>query len=152
MAVEVCADSRQIFEAVIAVASGKKSKSELSGVGEEEFAPWIIGPVMSGRPLRQKIGELVDRQPCPANQGSQGSAVEFIVQGNGQNRDGAGLDQSHVAATPPVFDPAGPGKSTDRLGTGTNRCTTRLIRDRSSRLFALSHSASPLRKPQKLWE
>jgi hypothetical protein len=23
-----------------------KSKRELSGVGEEEFAPWIIGPVM----------------------------------------------------------------------------------------------------------
>jgi altronate hydrolase len=33
-------------EEVIAVASGKRSKSELSGVGEEEFAPWIIGPVM----------------------------------------------------------------------------------------------------------
>jgi altronate hydrolase len=37
---------RQIFEEVIAVASGRRSKSELSGVGEEEFAPWIIGPVM----------------------------------------------------------------------------------------------------------
>jgi arabinonate dehydratase len=37
---------RQVFEEVIAVASGKRSKSELSGVGEEEFAPWIIGPVM----------------------------------------------------------------------------------------------------------
>src|SRR5262252_6062798 len=37
---------RQIFEEIIAVASGKKSRSELSGVGEEEFAPWIIGPVM----------------------------------------------------------------------------------------------------------
>ncbi|HXJ84961.1 MAG TPA: altronate dehydratase family protein [Candidatus Methylomirabilis sp.] len=37
---------RQIFEEVIAVASGKRTKSELSGVGEEEFAPWIIGPVM----------------------------------------------------------------------------------------------------------
>jgi len=37
---------RQIFEEVIAVASGKKSKSELSGVGEEEFAPWMIGPVL----------------------------------------------------------------------------------------------------------
>jgi len=36
----------QIFEEIVAVASGKKSKSELSGVGEEEFAPWIIGPVM----------------------------------------------------------------------------------------------------------
>src|SRR5438552_3858627 len=37
---------RQIFEEVVAVASSKKSKSELSGVGEEEFAPWMIGPVM----------------------------------------------------------------------------------------------------------
>jgi altronate hydrolase len=37
---------RQIFEEIVAVASGKKTKSELSGVGEEEFAPWIIGPVM----------------------------------------------------------------------------------------------------------
>jgi altronate hydrolase len=37
---------RQILEEIIAVASGKRSKSELSGVGEEEFAPWIIGPVM----------------------------------------------------------------------------------------------------------
>jgi altronate hydrolase len=36
----------QIFEEIVAVASGKRSKSELSGVGEEEFAPWIIGPVM----------------------------------------------------------------------------------------------------------
>ena len=33
---------RQIFEEIVAVASGKRSKSELSGVGEEEFAPWII--------------------------------------------------------------------------------------------------------------
>jgi altronate hydrolase len=37
---------RQIFEEVVAVASGKKTKSELAGVGEEEFAPWIMGPVM----------------------------------------------------------------------------------------------------------
>lgn len=37
---------RQIFEEVLAVASGTRTKSELSGVGEEEFAPWIIGPVM----------------------------------------------------------------------------------------------------------
>jgi len=37
---------QQIFEEIVAVASGKRSKSELSGVGEEEFAPWIIGPVM----------------------------------------------------------------------------------------------------------
>jgi altronate hydrolase len=37
---------RRIFEEVVAVASGKKSKSELSGVGEEEFAPWMMGPVL----------------------------------------------------------------------------------------------------------
>jgi altronate hydrolase len=37
---------RAIFEEVVAVASGRKTKSEILGVGEEEFAPWIIGPVM----------------------------------------------------------------------------------------------------------
>ena len=37
---------RQIFEELVAVASGKKTKSELAGMGEEEFAPWIMGPVM----------------------------------------------------------------------------------------------------------
>jgi altronate hydrolase len=36
----------QIFEEILAVASGKKTKSELSGVGEEEFAPWSIGPTL----------------------------------------------------------------------------------------------------------
>jgi len=37
---------RQIFEEILAVASGKKTKSEQSGVGEEEFAPWSIGPTL----------------------------------------------------------------------------------------------------------
>ena len=37
---------RRIFEEIIAVASRKQTKSEQSGVGEEEFAPWIIGPVL----------------------------------------------------------------------------------------------------------
>jgi altronate hydrolase len=37
---------RQIFEDIIAVAGGKKTKSELNGVGEEEFAPWSIGPTL----------------------------------------------------------------------------------------------------------
>ena len=36
----------QIVEEVIAVASGKKSKSEAQGIGEEEFAPWIMGATM----------------------------------------------------------------------------------------------------------
>jgi altronate hydrolase len=37
---------RRIFEEIVLVASGKSSKSELSGVGEEEFAPWMLGPVL----------------------------------------------------------------------------------------------------------
>lgn len=34
----------RIFEKIIAVASGEKTKSELSGLGDEEFAPWQLGP------------------------------------------------------------------------------------------------------------
>ncbi len=34
---------QEIFEMILAVASGQKSKSEDLGVGEEEFAPWPIG-------------------------------------------------------------------------------------------------------------
>jgi altronate hydrolase len=37
---------RQIFELTLEVASGKKTKSELNGYGDEEFAPWSIGPVL----------------------------------------------------------------------------------------------------------
>ena len=37
---------RQIFEEILAVASGQKTKSERNGVGEEEFAPWNIGPTL----------------------------------------------------------------------------------------------------------
>jgi altronate hydrolase len=37
---------RQIFEEILAVAGGKKTKSELNDVGEEEFAPWSIGPTL----------------------------------------------------------------------------------------------------------
>ena len=32
-----------IFDRILSVASGEKSKSEALGVGEEEFAPWPIG-------------------------------------------------------------------------------------------------------------
>lgn len=35
---------REIFEEVIAVASGKKTKSEAQGIGDEEFHPWTYGP------------------------------------------------------------------------------------------------------------
>ncbi len=37
---------REIFEMVIAVASGQPSKSEAQGVGEEEFNPWILGAML----------------------------------------------------------------------------------------------------------
>jgi len=36
---------QRLFEKIIAVASGAKTKSELAGMGDEEFAPWQLGPV-----------------------------------------------------------------------------------------------------------
>jgi altronate hydrolase len=35
---------QRIFEKIISVASGEKTKSELAGIGDEEFAPWVLGP------------------------------------------------------------------------------------------------------------
>jgi altronate hydrolase len=37
---------RQLFELILEVASGRKTRSEINGVGEEEFAPWSIGPTL----------------------------------------------------------------------------------------------------------
>ena len=37
---------REIFDEIIAVASGKKTKSEQHGIGQEEFVPWNIGPTL----------------------------------------------------------------------------------------------------------
>ena len=37
---------REIFEEIVSVASGKSTKSEEQGIGEEEFCPWSIGPVL----------------------------------------------------------------------------------------------------------
>jgi altronate hydrolase len=37
---------REIFEFILEVASGRKTKSELHGIGEEEFVPWSIGPTL----------------------------------------------------------------------------------------------------------
>jgi altronate dehydratase len=37
---------RRIFEKIISVASGEKTKSELAGVGDDEFAPWHLGPTL----------------------------------------------------------------------------------------------------------
>lgn len=36
----------EIFERIIAVASGEPTKSERAGIGEEEFNPWIIGATL----------------------------------------------------------------------------------------------------------
>jgi altronate hydrolase len=37
---------RRIFDLILDVASGERTKSERQGVGEEEFDPWQIGPVL----------------------------------------------------------------------------------------------------------
>ena len=36
----------QIFQEILDVASGKKTKSEKHGIGEEEFIPWLVGPML----------------------------------------------------------------------------------------------------------
>ena len=36
----------EIFDEILAVASGKRTKSELAGVGTEEFSPWILGATL----------------------------------------------------------------------------------------------------------
>ena len=37
---------RRIFDALIATASGAQTKSELQGLGDDEFVPWQIGATM----------------------------------------------------------------------------------------------------------
>ena len=37
---------QQFFDLIVRTASGQKSKSEQWGYGEDEFAPWILGPTM----------------------------------------------------------------------------------------------------------
>ena len=37
------AKGQEIFDTILAVASGKKSKSEELGYGDNEFVPWQIG-------------------------------------------------------------------------------------------------------------
>jgi altronate hydrolase len=37
---------RRLFDLILDVASGRETKSERAGVGEEEFAPWTIGPTL----------------------------------------------------------------------------------------------------------
>ena len=44
--VTVQAKGQEIFEKILAVASGEKSKSEALGYGDNEFVPWQIGATM----------------------------------------------------------------------------------------------------------
>ena len=37
---------QRIFNKIVDVASGEKTKSELVGMGDEEFAPWMLGPTL----------------------------------------------------------------------------------------------------------
>jgi altronate hydrolase len=37
---------REILDKVLAVASGEKTKSEVLGLGDNEFVPWQVGAVM----------------------------------------------------------------------------------------------------------
>jgi altronate hydrolase len=37
---------REVFERVVAVASGERTASEELGYGDEEFTPWQVGAVM----------------------------------------------------------------------------------------------------------
>jgi altronate hydrolase len=37
---------RRILEELVEVASGKQTKSEVGGLGEEEFDPWLPGPTL----------------------------------------------------------------------------------------------------------
>lgn len=36
----------RIFEKIVSVAGGEKTKSELAGMGDNEFVPWDLGPVL----------------------------------------------------------------------------------------------------------
>ena len=37
---------QEIFEKIVACASGEQSKSEIMGMGEEEFVPWTVGAIL----------------------------------------------------------------------------------------------------------
>lgn len=44
--VSIACKGREIFEALVAVASGKQTKSEELGFGGAEFVQWQVGTVM----------------------------------------------------------------------------------------------------------
>jgi altronate hydrolase len=37
---------REIFAEILAIASGKKTQSEIFGAGDHEFVPWAVGVVV----------------------------------------------------------------------------------------------------------
>ncbi|WP_435016220.1 UxaA family hydrolase [Tundrisphaera sp. TA3] len=37
---------RRLFDLILDVADGRRTRSEAAGIGEEEFAPWFIGPLL----------------------------------------------------------------------------------------------------------
>ena len=37
---------QEIFKKIVACASGEQSKSEIMGMGEEEFVPWMVGAIL----------------------------------------------------------------------------------------------------------
>jgi altronate hydrolase len=41
----VDAMGEQIFQAILRIASGEKTKSELHGYGQNEFVPWQLGAI-----------------------------------------------------------------------------------------------------------
>jgi altronate hydrolase len=42
----VAAVGQRFFDLILETASGRKTKSELFGYGEDEFAPWVLGATM----------------------------------------------------------------------------------------------------------
>ena len=43
--ISIDAMGEQIFQAILRVASGEKTKCELHGYGQNEFVPWQLGAV-----------------------------------------------------------------------------------------------------------
>ena len=44
--VAVAEAGERFFRMILETASGKKTKSEIFGYGEDEFAPWVLGATM----------------------------------------------------------------------------------------------------------
>lgn len=46
--------TQRIFELMLATVSGQRNKSELLGLGDNEFVPWQIGIMSQSLPLHRK--------------------------------------------------------------------------------------------------